>query len=199
MGWSCGTQRLRRGFEPRVRGRPKLQVTSGARNDCRRCRSMWYSLPRDHRCSSIRRLDVAVIEGGQALAPLFLGRPTTTGGSRHRDRLHSRCSDQVHEQRSLRLTNYGWVAMPFGAVVEGEIVDPEAVSGALARTLAPLRIPCLRRRDRGLEPEGRRSSHRLAVHGDAMSLPRRSSIRLRTTFRTRSTRRSWTSRSSATT
>jgi len=29
------------------------------------------------------------------------------------------------------LTNYGWVAMPFGAVVEGEIVDPEAVSGAL--------------------------------------------------------------------
>jgi type IV pilus assembly protein PilM len=29
------------------------------------------------------------------------------------------------------LSNYGWVAMPFGAVVEGEIVDPEAVSGAL--------------------------------------------------------------------
>jgi type IV pilus assembly protein PilM len=29
------------------------------------------------------------------------------------------------------LVNYGWVAMPFGAVVEGEIVDPEAVSGAL--------------------------------------------------------------------
>ena len=29
------------------------------------------------------------------------------------------------------LTNYGWVAMPFGAVVEGEIVDPEAVSGAI--------------------------------------------------------------------
>lgn len=29
------------------------------------------------------------------------------------------------------LVNYGWVAMPFGAVVEGEIVDPEAVAGAL--------------------------------------------------------------------
>jgi type IV pilus assembly protein PilM len=29
------------------------------------------------------------------------------------------------------LTKYGWVAMPFGAVVEGEIVDPEAVSGAI--------------------------------------------------------------------
>ena len=29
------------------------------------------------------------------------------------------------------LTAYGSVAMPFGAVVEGEIVDPEAVSGAL--------------------------------------------------------------------
>jgi type IV pilus assembly protein PilM len=29
------------------------------------------------------------------------------------------------------LVNYGSVAMPFGAVVEGEIVDPEAVSGAI--------------------------------------------------------------------
>ena len=29
------------------------------------------------------------------------------------------------------LSNYGRVPMPFGAVVEGEIVDPEAVSGAL--------------------------------------------------------------------
>ena len=29
------------------------------------------------------------------------------------------------------ITNYGWIAMPFGAVVEGEIVDPEAVSSAL--------------------------------------------------------------------
>ena len=29
------------------------------------------------------------------------------------------------------LVNYGSVAMPFGAVVEGEIVDPDAVSGAI--------------------------------------------------------------------
>ena len=39
---------------------------------------------------------------------------------------------QVKQSGSgIVLTAYGSVSMPFGAVVEGEIVDPEAVSGAL--------------------------------------------------------------------
>ena len=36
---------------------------------CGHDRTLWYSLPRDHRCSFYRRLDVAVIEGGKRWHP----------------------------------------------------------------------------------------------------------------------------------
>jgi type IV pilus assembly protein PilM len=64
------------------------------------------------------------------LAPLFLGAPPPPVGlDIGTDFI--RAAQIKSTSGGLVVTNYGWVPMPFGAVVEGEIVDPEAVSGAL--------------------------------------------------------------------
>ena len=65
---------------------------------------------------------------------------------------------------SLARQAYGAVAMPMGAVVEGEIVDVDAVSAAI-RELWRRQPARQGRRDRRIEPEGRRPPHRPAVHG----------------------------------
>jgi type IV pilus assembly protein PilM len=64
------------------------------------------------------------------LAPVFLGAPQPPVGlDIGTDFI--RAAQVKSTSSGPALTNYGMVAMPFGAVVEGEIVDPEAVSGAL--------------------------------------------------------------------
>jgi type IV pilus assembly protein PilM len=64
------------------------------------------------------------------LAPLSLGAPPSPVGlDIGTDFI--RAAQVKSTSGGFVLSNYGWVAMPFGAVVEGEIVDPEAVSGAL--------------------------------------------------------------------
>ena len=64
------------------------------------------------------------------MAPLFLGAPPPPVGlDIGTDFI--RAAQVKSTSGGLVVTNYAWVPMPFGAVVEGEIVDPEAVSGAL--------------------------------------------------------------------
>jgi type IV pilus assembly protein PilM len=63
------------------------------------------------------------------LAPLFLGAPPPVGLDIGTDFI--RAAQVKSTSGGLVVTNYAWVPLPFGAVVEGEIVDPEAVSGAL--------------------------------------------------------------------
>jgi type IV pilus assembly protein PilM len=64
------------------------------------------------------------------LAPLYLGAPPPPVGlDIGTDFI--RAAQVKSTSDGFVLTNYGWVTMPFGAAVDGEIVDPEAVSAAL--------------------------------------------------------------------